>query len=348
MTERRTPPRAGRHGAGTPGEPRPIYLASADRRQRRRRRRRQRRRRWPLLAVCLIALAAVAWLAVQSDGRGTDPARTAATVRVELAGRTILERPVARLRKLGSDGLRAWLARVPAARRERRGRALISLQTDRRALGRAVRRAMAAGGATVTVPQRPIASRVRLPVVKQALRNNCETAALSMLLVARGIRAPQLRLQRQLPRSGPLDPRTAGDGTMVWGDPGRGFVGRPEGGGGAGGYGVYEGPIAALARRRGAELRDLSRRRASAIYRTILEGRPVMAWIGLSDGPYKTWRTPEGKSVTGNFGEHTVVLVGIRGDRLSVNDPLVGERTSWSREQFELMWARLGRRALGA
>lgn len=309
---------------------------------------RRARRLRPLLAAVVVALAAGAWLAVQSDGQRSDPARDAGTVRVELAGRAILERPVARLRQRGGAGVRAWLAQVPAARRERRGRAVISLQTDRAALGRAVRRAMAAGGATITVPQRPVASSIRLPIVKQALRNNCETAALSMLLAARGIRAAQLDLQGQLARSGPLDPTTDADGTMVWGDPRRGFVGRPEGGGTAGGYGVYEGPVAALGRRRGAELRDLSRRQASAIYRTLLEGRPVMTWIGLSDGPYQTWRTPEGKSVTGNFGEHTVVLTGVRGDTLKVNDPLAGVRTTWSKADFELMWMRLGRRALAA
>lgn len=50
--------------------------------------------------------------------------------------------------------------------------------------------------------------------------------------------------------------------------------------------------------------------------------------------------------MTGNFGEHTVVLTRIAADRLAVNDPLTGRRLSWTRAQFELMWRRLGRRAL--
>ncbi|MGI8440956.1 MAG: hypothetical protein ACR2NV_12345, partial [Thermoleophilaceae bacterium] len=73
-----------------------------------------------------------------------------------------------------------------------------------------------------------------------------------------------------------------------------------------------------------------------------------MVWVGLTDGPYKTWRTPRGDRVTGNFGEHTVVLTGLRGDTLELNDPLVGRRTTWTRDEFEQMWQRLGRRAISA
>jgi uncharacterized protein YvpB len=324
-------------------QPRHIYTSSANRR---RRRRRTRARRWPLLLVCGIALGTLLLLAIHGDGSNRDPASAAETVRVVQGGREVIERPVAKLRRMDEEGLRSWLDPVRDRRRQRRGVATITLQSDRGRLLRAVRRAIAAGGGTVPVRERPVASRARLPIVKQALRNNCETAALSMLLAARGIRVPQLELQRQLARDGPRDPGTAGDGTMVWGDPSRGFVGRPEGGGVAGGYGVYERPIRLLARRRGAELRDLSRRRPATIYRTLLEGRPVLAWVGLSDGPFKTWRTPDGGRVTGNFGEHTVVLTGVRGESVSVNDPLAGERTAWSKADFEVMWARLGRRAL--
>ncbi len=71
-----------------------------------------------------------------------------------------------------------------------------------------------------------------------------------------------------------------------------------------------------------------------------------MAWIGLSAGPYRTWPTPTGGRVIGNFGEHTVVLTGLRGDTIELNDPLVGERTTWTKRDFERMWRRLDRRAL--
>ena len=326
-------------------EPRQIYLASAARR--RRRRRRSSGRAALLLGLCLALLVLFTlWLAFASDGREQDPAQVAGVVRVVVGERVLVERPAQQVKLLEGDPLRRWLAGVPDARRERRGIARVKLLTDRAALMRRVRRAAALGGGIVELPQRVVSSQATLPVVKQRLRNNCETAALSMLLAARGIRVDQLVLQRQIERSGTLDPRTAPNGTMIWGDPERGYVGRAEGGGVAGGFGVYEGPVKALAERRGARLRDLSRRPPAAIYRRLQEGRPVMVWVGLSDGPYKTWRSPQGRSVTGNFGEHTVVLTGIQGDTLRLNDPLAGARTTWTKADFELMWERLGRRAL--
>ena len=215
--------------------------------------------------------------------------------------------------------------------------------------GVAARQQAAPGRATLTSARTPTRERyVSVPIVKQALRNNCETAALSMLLAARGVRVPQLELQRELPRDGPLDPLTAaGDSLPIWGDPDRGFVGRVRGGGTSGGYGVYPQPIRALAHRHRVLLTPLTGQPAATIYRWLRAGRPVMVWVGLSNGPYKTWRTPLGKRITANFGEHTVVLTGLRGRLLRVNDPLDGQRKLWSRSYFEAIWRRLGRRALG-
>ena len=187
----------------------------------------------------------------------------------------------------------------------------------------------------------------RVPLVRQVLRNNCETAALSMLLAARGVTAPQLELQRRLPRSGPLDPIEDGrDQLPLWGDPDKGFVGRVAGGGAAGGFGVYQGPIRRLAERYGVRLEDLSRQTPGELYRRLGAGRAVMAWMGLTEGPYRRWRIPSGKTISVNFAEHTIVLVALRGDGVEFNDPLTGTRRFWSRETFERRWRLLGRRAL--
>lgn len=185
-----------------------------------------------------------------------------------------------------------------------------------------------------------------VPIVRQALRNNCETAALSMLLAADNVRIPQLQLQRELRRSGPLDPIGSGS-ARVWGDPNRGYVGRAEGGGAAGGFGVYQWPIAALAAKHGVPLRNLSGGSPARIYRSLQAGRPVLVWIALSSGPYGSWRTGDGKRITVNFGEHTVVLTGVHGSYVHVNDPLDGTRKLWSKSAFESMWRGLNRRALG-
>lgn len=185
------------------------------------------------------------------------------------------------------------------------------------------------------------------PLYKQAYRNNCETAALSMLLGSVGVRVDQRKLQRELPRSGPLDPIVAADGTWIWGAPDEGFVGRVEGGGSAGGFGVYQGPIRRLAARYNVRLTDLSRKSTGTIVARLRQGRPVMSWIGLSDGPYRRWRTPTGQPTSVNLGEHAVVLTGISNGMILVNDPLTRTRMRWTVDEYEAKWDLLGRRALG-
>lgn len=185
-----------------------------------------------------------------------------------------------------------------------------------------------------------------VPILKQVYRNNCETASLSMLLAAAGVWVDQRELQRRIAKSGDPDPTVAADGTWTWGDPALGFVGRVMGGGTAGGFGVYERPIRDLAAEYGVALTDLTGKPVGRILDRLRAGRPVMTWIGLSEGPYKRWRSPSGSLVTANFGEHVVVLTRLRGDVLTVNDPLSGTRLQWTVSQFTRMWWRLGKRAL--
>lgn len=130
------------------------------------------------------------------------------------------------------------------------------------------------------------------------------------------------------------------------GDPERGYVGRPDGGGVAGGFGVYPRPVA---REHGSRLRDLTGSPPEVVYERLRAGRPVMAWIGLSNGPFGEWYTPDGGRVRVNFGEHTVVLSGLDADgTLRVENPPTGVTERWTRQRFELGWERLGRRGLAA
>lgn len=339
MTSRRTARRAARRrrrNAAWTGRPAQIYVEATGRR---------RPPRLVVLLLVLLGLGAGAWYAL-AERRGSSGAEP--PLRVLSGESVLLSAPLERVERWPAGRLRRWIGAIPERRVGRRGFARVTFELDRPELLRRARRTVAGGGGDVRLPERAVSARARVAVVRQALRNNCETAALSMLLAVRGRRVDQLSLQRRLPRSKPLDPRVEAAGTTVWGDPARGFVGRPEGGGPAGGYGVYEGPIGRLARRQGVALRNLSRQGPRSLYRSLLGGRPVMAWVGLSDGPFKSWRTPSGKRVTGNLGEHTVLLTGLDADGVDVNDPLSGRRLRWTRPQFELMWRRLGYRALGA
>ncbi len=187
--------------------------------------------------------------------------------------------------------------------------------------------------------------RIHAPVIPQALHNDCEAAALASLLASTGVHAGQRRLQSELPRSGPLDPVWR-RGRRIWGDPELGFVGRTDGGGPAGGFGVYQRPVAAVAARHGRPLSDLTGLAPALLYRHLQAGFAVEAWVGLSAGPYEDWLSPTGRAVHVNLGEHTVVLTGIGPGVIRLVNPLHGTRETWTRADFERRWRLLGDRAL--
>jgi uncharacterized protein YvpB len=200
----------------------------------------------------------------------------------------------------------------------------------------------------LNLPVAPLWTTIALRPVRQVLHNNCEATALSMLLAAAGVRVGQLRLQARLPRSGPLAPEPVAGGALFrWGDPDKGFVGRPAGGGTEGGFGVYEPPVRALAARYGVHLLDLHGRSLAVVRHEVLAGHPVLAWVGLADGPFLSWLTPAGRKITVNLNEHAVTLVGAGPGYVLVNNPLTGRRERWSNELFGYRWKLLGRRALG-
>lgn len=317
-------------------------------RDRRARRAAIRRRRIAAAASLAVVVAAVVVFVagIGSGGSaGSDPAPPR-YVRVELDGRMLAKRRVEQLRRLPQQA--AVLASIPAQRTAQRGKGTIGYEVDRAAAAAALRRAVERGGGTVTVPERPVAASIAVPMIGQVLQDDCEATALSMVLGYSGHPVDQLTLQKQVAHSPPLDPTVAADGSEVWGDPSEGFVGRADGGGPAGGFGVYQKPIRALARRHGLAMRELTGSSPAAVYAALLAGHPVLAWVALSEGPYASWTSPAGKPVEINYGEHAVVLTGVEGEDVHVNDPLSGERLVWTKEQFEQMWAGLGHRALAA
>jgi len=237
--------------------------------------------------------------------------------------------------------------RFPARIELRRGRAHLEVAIPRRRALRATRRALRRHATRLDLPVVPLRSTIALRPVRQVLHNDCEATSLSMLLAAAGVRVGQLALQARLPRSGPLDPEPVVGSTLFrWGDPERGFVGRPAGGGTEGGFGVYEPPVRALAARYSVQLVDLRGRSLGALRAAVLAGHPVFAWVGLAPGPYLSWLTPSGREITVNLNEHAVVLVGAGSGYLLVNNPLSGKRERWSDALFSSRWKLLGRRAL--
>ncbi len=305
------------------------------------------RRRRSLALLVLLAVAALAAVTFgAASGGGGEPAARSGVVRVVVGGSTLArigvgaaERPAA---------IEAALRRIPSNRVARAGGTTIAYAVDRAGAAPALRRAVSSGGGTARVPERAISSSIAVPLIAQRLRDDCEATALAMVLAYTGHSVGQLSLQRQLPHAKPLDPRTAANGSEVWGDPSLGFVGRADGGGPAGGFGVYQRPVRALAGRHGVAMTDLTGTGAGRVYAALLAGHPVLAWVALSAGPYASWTSPAGKAIRVNYGEHAVVLTGVGPGEVHVNDPLSGERLTWSKAEFERMWAGLGHRALAA
>lgn len=319
------------------------------------------RRRRALSRVTLVLVAAILASTVLAVGKAATPAREPAQareqpvapriLRVTVAGRRKLTVPVSTYISRGvadTAALERSLGRMlPARRVGTNGRVTTVYEND---LPATARTAVGLGmrGGTVEVRSTRISVAIAAPVLRQRLRNSCESAALSILLTSIGRPVDQIRLQRRFPKSGALDPVGSGAG-RVWGDPDIGYVGRAEGGGVAGGFGVYPGPVAATARRLGVPVRDISGASVARIRRTVLQGRPVMVWIGLSEGPYGTWTSPAGRTIKVNFGEHTVVVHGVREDgRFIVSNPLLGTRELWTPARLQTLSDRLGRRALAA
>ncbi|MBS1888914.1 MAG: C39 family peptidase [Actinobacteria bacterium] len=312
-----------------------------------------RRRRLAALAALATAATAVG-IAVangQSAGGGEGGGATPASpppqvVKVELGGKT-LER--AHVGALSAPAAQARLvSQVPAHQTVHDGKATITYAVDVGAVAAALKHVVREGGGTVVIPRHAVASTIAVPMIGQVLRDDCEATALSMVLGYAGTPVDQLTLQRQVAHAQPLDPTTGPNGEEVWGDPSLGFVGRADGGGPAGGFGVYQGPIRALAQRHGLAMTELTGTSPRRIYAALLAGHPVLAWVALSEGPYATWTSPAGRTININYGEHAVVLTGLKEGVVAVNDPLSGERITWSTSQFEQMWAGLGHRALAA
>lgn len=300
----------------------------------------------PLLVVAAIAAIWGAGTVAGDQGGGlTSVVPSTPALRILVGERVVVElaTAVATPERLAKE----LEVKLPERAVLTRGPARIRVRYRPQATIRAAAQEMVAGGDVQAVAE-PYAARVPAPAVQQAQRNTCESAALHILLATLGTDVSQARLQAALPVSGDPDP-VARDGQQVWGDPDKGYVGRPAGGGVAGGFGTYPGPVRKAASKFKVPLRDITGQGAAAVYRQLLSGRAVMTWIGLSDGPYARWNSPDGKAIRVNFGEHTVVLHGIdAAGRLEVSNPLQGTRERWSKAKFETMFDRLGRRAITA
>ena len=202
----------------------------------------------------------------------------------------------------------------------------------------AVLRAVRSPVTEVRVPVSVQSTRLTLPAVHQVYRDGCEAAALSMML---RVRVGQRRLQAMLPIAQPLR-QDVENGAATWGDPELGFVGNV----GGGGYGVYDRPLLALARRFDSGTTNLTGAPLESILDALRHGRPIVAWIALGASDPVTWRAPSGRVVRANWAEHAITLTGYGDGVITYNNPWDGGRERFTLAQFAAVWRDLGDRAI--
>jgi uncharacterized protein YvpB len=189
---------------------------------------------------------------------------------------------------------------------------------------------------------------LKVPLHRQEHALSCEAAALKMAMGALGTTVGEGELLSHLARD--RTPRTLHpNGTVEWGDPDVGFVGAWDGVFARDGYGVYDGPIADLARRYGfAETTHTHGIDPGELYDAVRQGYPSVVWVpyGLKVKGRGAWFTPGGKQIDYVVTEHAVVLAGVDADGVVFADPYTAtfERASFA--AFETALAELGNRAV--
>jgi uncharacterized protein YvpB len=187
-----------------------------------------------------------------------------------------------------------------------------------------------------------------VPLHRQAHPLSCEAAALQMALGTLGVRVTEDQLLSELARD--PTPRTQQpDGSIVWGDPDVGFVGSWDGIFGVDGYGVYQGPIADLARIHGA-LSTNAEQDANPLdlYTAVRDGYPVVVWMPYAGQIHGrgSWLTPAGNEVDYVVTEHAVVLAGVDDDGVTFADPYTASLQRMSYAEFEAALAAFDNRAV--
>lgn len=298
-------------------------------------------------AAALAALIVLAAAACGGSGGGAAPRSTtrpppphALTVNTGTVAVTLPARLRARIAAAPAGARRrlavAWVGRHATAFAGRGWRT--RLRWGPRALDRLLAAAARPAARSVWVRGEIRSTELALPVVRQVYRDGCEAAALSMML---GERVGQRRLQALLPVARPLEQEAGPSGT-VWGDPERGFVGDVAGGG----YGVYDRPLLALARRFDPGTTNLTGTSLENIVDALRHGRPVVAWIALGPSDPVTWTSPSGATIRANWAEHAITLTGYRAGVIAYNNPWTGARERFTLAQFAAVWADLGDRAI--
>src|SRR2546423_3076431 len=194
---------------------------------------------------------------------------------------------------------------------------------------------------------------IAMPVYKQTMALDCETAALQMGLAALGHYYSQDALfafQPQDTRQPVLDPNNRKK-VLQWGNPYTNFVGKVNGSDlGPTGYGIYYPIILSIARSHGAPSSTGGEGITGAqVYSALASGHPVLVWVETGwenaraagyTGVWTSWPDTGSKPIRYSLIEHVVTLSGVSATQVRVNDPWKSGSQYWySKAAFERSWA---------
>jgi uncharacterized protein YvpB len=184
---------------------------------------------------------------------------------------------------------------------------------------------------------------IAVPVIRQTMVLDCETAALQMGLATYGYYYSQNTLFAR--EHADLRPPVMGPNHTVlqWGDPYTNFVGNVNGSDWTPtGYGVYYPVILKMARDIGlTNAHGGEGLSAATIYDALSTGHAVEVWIetNWTRPAVRTWTAWDGRTIRYTYAEHAVTLSGVSPSQVRVNDPLHGTQYWVSKATFETSWA---------
>lgn len=195
---------------------------------------------------------------------------------------------------------------------------------------------------TVAPPPQTVFT-INVPVIRQTMVLDCETAALQMGLATYGYYYSQATLFAR--ENADLRPPVMGPNHTVlqWGDPYTNFVGDVNGSDWTPtGYGVYYPVILQIARNIGLTNAYAGEGfNADTVYHALSTGHAVEVWIetNWTRPGVGVWTAFDGRKVRYSYAEHAVTLSGVSPTQVRVNDPLHGTQYWISKATFETSWA---------
>ena len=172
-----------------------------------------------------------------------------------------------------------------------------------------------------------------VPMSYQQHAQSCESASLRMALAYKGRHVA--RDMDILKKIG-YDPRPLNKKKNVWDDPQQQFVGDVNGSQGGGtGWGVYAEPVAKAARSYGRGATTQYGVSTAFVANNIYKGNPVVLWgIWNETATQRSWKTPDGRKVSGPVPMHVRLVVGVKGKASNpvgfyIHDPITGP-TYWT------------------